>query len=355
MVRYTMIFPWFGLIVMALFMVLAVWPEEADARFGRGGSFGSRGSRSFSTPKPAPPQRLATTQPTSGSQTASQSSSASGWKAGLLGGLGGLMLGGLLGSLLFGGGFDGIGLMDILLIAGGGFLIYRFFKSRAQEMPPARAPRYQTMGNYSYQRTDLGMDDSMSRGGQIVPPAPVPSRGAPKKMPPAPLPLGNVDALRTGEVNQGVEQIRAMDPNFDETRFLAGAQAAFAEIQSCWADWNVERLRSLVTERMWVLVEQQAQHLRDAGERNIIEKLQFLTTEVSEAWQEAGMDYITVHFSVRLVDYVTDIAGQLKEGSRDVPTEVEEYWTFTRPVGHVEPMWYLSAVQQPGEVARGAQ
>ncbi|MCK7503809.1 MAG: hypothetical protein MZV70_06640 [Desulfobacterales bacterium] len=51
--------------------------------------------------------------------------------------LGGMLMGGLIGSLLFGGGhaWGGPGLIDIALIGGGLFLLFRFLRSR-REAPP---------------------------------------------------------------------------------------------------------------------------------------------------------------------------------------------------------------------------
>ena len=54
--------------------------------------------------------------------------------------LGGLLAGSLLGSLLFGGGFNGGGFLDIILIGGLLFLAFKFFSRRraatqAQDSP----------------------------------------------------------------------------------------------------------------------------------------------------------------------------------------------------------------------------
>src|SRR3989442_7689649 len=58
---------------------------------------------------------------------------------GLMGGLAGFALGGLLGSMLFGGlghGFGGgIGLLEILLIGAGLFLLFRFMSARREAQP----------------------------------------------------------------------------------------------------------------------------------------------------------------------------------------------------------------------------
>lgn len=320
---------WFGICLMAVFSLMTFWPDDADARrFGGGGSFGSRGSKSFSTPQKAPQQRTPTQ-----AQRAGQQPQKSGWKSALMGGLGGLLIGGLLGSLLFGE-FGGVGLMDFVILAAIAFFAWKFFKSRRGASQPGMART--AGGPYGHQAPMDGHDpdhQGMPMGG---------GGGA----------FSTPDA---DEVTQGLEHIMAMDPGFDEAQFLQGAQGAFEAIQRAWADWNVERLRPLVTDRMWGMVQQQAQELQAAGERNILEKLQFQRVEISEAWQESGSDYLTVRFMVSMLDYTLNAQGQVIDGSPDNLVEVEEYWTFTRETGGTGgPHWFLTAVQQPGEVARGA-
>ena len=127
---------------------------------------------------------------------------------------------------------------------------------------------------------------------------------------------------------------------------------AFQQIQGSWSDWSVERLRPLLTERVWEMIQSQANKRKAAGKRDIIEKIHFDKVEISEAWQEAGEDWITVHLFVDMVDYTTDVSGKVLEGDPNVSSKVEEYWTFTRPIGNRDPNWFLAAIQQPGEVAR---
>jgi predicted lipid-binding transport protein (Tim44 family) len=67
--------------------------------------------------------------------------------------------------------------------------------------------------------------------------------------------------------------------------------------------------------------------------------------QVTEAWQETGQDFVTVHILANMLDYTVDESSQqVLEGSRTEPTKFEEYWTFVRPVGPTP--WKLSAIQQ---------
>ena len=104
----------------ALVAVLALAVSDADARAGRGGSFGSRGSQTFSAPPStatspgARPIERSMTQPGQSGSTFGQRapSPAGGFfnRPGLLGGLAAGFLGAGLFGMLFGGGlFGGLG------------------------------------------------------------------------------------------------------------------------------------------------------------------------------------------------------------------------------------------------------
>src|SRR5712692_1714316 len=118
-------------VVVALAPVLLV--TDAWARAGGGSSGGSRGSRSYSSPA-SPSRPTQPSAPPSSVQPAQPQRS--GWGGALMGGLAGLALGGLLGSMFFGHG-GGIGLLEILLIAGGAYLIFRMMRSRQATPAPA--------------------------------------------------------------------------------------------------------------------------------------------------------------------------------------------------------------------------
>jgi len=119
-----------------LFLSISVLELNADARAGGSRSMGSRGSRSYSRPapsysQPSPPRQQAAPAP-----GAFQQQAGGGFMRSMAGGI----MGGMLGSMLFSGiagagaggmgGGGGIGLFEIALLAGLGYLIYRFIKKR---------------------------------------------------------------------------------------------------------------------------------------------------------------------------------------------------------------------------------
>jgi len=120
-----------------MFMSLTVLEFSADARAGGGRSFGSRPSRSLSSPARPSPQP---SQPGQYAPAPGPIQQQAG--GGIMRGMAGGFMGGMLGSMLFSGTAGagngtstggGIGLLEILLLAGGGFLIYRYIRKKRAE------------------------------------------------------------------------------------------------------------------------------------------------------------------------------------------------------------------------------
>ena len=244
---------------------------------------------------------------------------------GLLGGL----AGGMLFHSLFGGssaqggagaaGGGGIGLMDILLLAGIAYLVYWYIKKKRREAD-ATAGYYQSSGNVA------------------LPPQPQypPVYDAPQ----AAALAGDQDLER------GLANIRQFDPAFDEAKFEEWCTDTFFKIQGAWANRDMAPVRSLLTDEMHRIFQGDVEALKAQKKINRLENIAVRSVDITEAWQESGVDFITVRVYANLLDYnVDETTGQVVEGSKTDPVKFEEYWTFTRPVGNNP--WKLSAINQP--------
>jgi predicted lipid-binding transport protein (Tim44 family) len=304
------------LVVVALAPLLLV--TDAWARAGSGSSGGSRGSRSYSSPA-RPSQSPATPSQPSSPPSSFQQPQRSGWGTGLMGGLAGFALGGLLGSMLFGGAMGGmgggIGLMEILLIGGGIFLLFRMMKNRRAASVPA--PSY-----------DQGYGGSQ-----------------PQAQPQAQMYQAQAVATGPSDLDRGVSFIRQMDAAFDPTRFTDTASDIFFRVQAAWMARDISQASASVTPEMADMLQKDCDRLRGQGRINRLDNIAVRSVTVTEAWQESGQDYVTVDFLANLLDYTVDErSGQVVEGSRTEPLKFEEFWTFVRPVG--PNAWRLSAIQQ---------
>ncbi len=315
---------------MAVLLVLTLSPlllaSEAWARAGGGSSGGSRGSRSYSSPAKPPSSPVSPNQPSSPPVYQSPAPQPRpGW-GGMMGGMfGGLLLGGLLGSLFFGGApGGGIGLLEILIIAGLAWLAISYMRRR---QAPERSG-YAMAGGYG----SGGYGDSSASRYDAQPSG----RAETAVLGP---PAGPADLER------GLDHIRQMDAGFDPRAVAERASDIFFTVQGAWKARDMASASSVLTPEMQTLLQRDCDRLRAERKVNRLENIAVRSAEVTEVWQESGQDYVTVHFLASLLDYTTDESGaRLLEGSRTEPVKFEEYWTFTRPVG--PGAFRLSAIQQ---------
>lgn len=299
-----------------LFVSITVLQLNAEARIGGSRSMGSRGSRSYSppsspAPRPSQPRQQATPAPGPFQQQQG---------GGFLRSMAGGIMGGMLGGMLFrslgmaGGGMGGgggIGLFEIALLAGIGYLIYRFIQNRraatASDIP----------GQNRFQ------------GGAAIPF----SSSDQNEMPAS-------DQLETG-----LAHIRQLDPSFDERHFNDTAMDIFFRIQGAWMNRDLSPVAGLLSDEMKQIFQADLEQLLRDKRVNRLENIAVRNVDIAEAWQESGQDYITASIYANLLDYTTDDqSGAVVSGSKTDPVKFEEYWTFTRPVGSNP--WRLSAIAQ---------
>ncbi|MFA6414172.1 MAG: Tim44 domain-containing protein, partial [Syntrophales bacterium] len=143
---------------------------------------------------------------------------------------------------------------------------------------------------------------------------------------------------------QGIGYIKQMDPNFSEDKFNDLCMDVFFKIQGAWANRDMSSIRSLLTDDMYRIMQDDAEKMKREGKFNKLENIAVRTVDISEAWQEQGKDYITVRFLANLLDYNVSESGELLSGSKTDPVKFEEYWTLVRPVGNNP--WQLSGIDQ---------
>ena len=299
-----------------MFLSFTVIEFEAHARAGGSRSLGSRGTRSYSRPASPTPQTNPTRPQQASPSPPIQQPAAGGFMRSMAGGLVGGMLGGMLfRSMGFGGGGGmgggGIGLFEILLIAGIGYLIYRYIKKKREDSSDGSLSQV----NYQGANTTQVIDEY--RNPQI----------------------------ESGDVQTGLMHIRQFDPYFDENRFNDLVMDNFFKVQGAWMNRDLSSAIVLLTDEMRRNMQQDVDGLLRDKQVNRLENVAVRKVEIAEAWQESGQDYITALISANLLDYTTDEnSGAVMSGSKSDPVKFEEFWTFTRPVGNNP--WKLSAIDQ---------
>jgi predicted lipid-binding transport protein (Tim44 family) len=231
-------------------------------------------------------------------------------------GLGTAILGGFLGSMLFSGianagfggfGGSGFGMIEILLLAGLAYFLFKKFRSPAV---------VSGLGNMAYQN-NAATDYAPARAAEPIPAA------------------SNID----------YRSLTMMDRTFAPDRFLKTAQDLFFKVQGAWNKQDTAMLSSLCGAELMQSWSEELSRQRAGGQQNRMENIALRETEITEAWTENGADFITVRLHANLLDYTVDArSGKVVSGSNSDPIEFEEYWTFSRSVGPNN--WKLTAVQQ---------
>jgi predicted lipid-binding transport protein (Tim44 family) len=294
-------------------LALLLTPGLADARAGSGGSFGSRGSRTWS----APPST--NTAPSGGqtmqrSMTPNSPSASPGFGAPMGQGFGGRspfvsgLLGGLIGAgiggLLFGHGFLGGGglgfggfigfLLQIFLIV----MVVRFLLGWFRNRSPATAG-----GPGMFART--GLPGGFGGGG-----------GAPAASGP-PIAIAPADY-------QAFEQL-------------------LTAVQAAWTAQDLPALQRIATPEMVSVFAEQLAEQTSQGVHNSVTEVRLLQGDLAEAWTESGREYATVAMRFSMIDVTLDGAGRVVDGSPQEHVTATELWTFLRAPGG---RWVLSAIQQ---------
>lgn len=287
--------------------------DFAEARGGRGFSFGSRGSRTFQAPpatKTAPnaaqPVQKSITQPgrpaAGAANTATQAARGGLMRNLLLGGLMGAALASIFGAGMFANilGF----LLQGLLIAGIVMLVIAFFRSRSAANQPAMA------------RASAGGGASPTPGQQAY-------------------------RQSVGAVGSQAPELTITGDDYNAFERL------LKEIQLAYANGDVNALGERTTPEVLSHFARELDENKRRGVSNDLSEPMLLQGDLAESWREGSSEYATVAMRYEMIDATVDVkTGQVVSGSTTEPQQVTEIWTFYRPAGSGPDKWELSAIQQ---------
>lgn len=276
---------------LALFIGLSFSFDAEARRFGGGKSFGSAPRHQQAKPQQRQQQKPAAQQGQNAGKNAAATSGASRW----LGPLAGLAAGGLLASMLFGDGFEGLQIMDMLIFAGIAFLLFKLFAAR-------RRPQLQPLG----------------AGGPMQ-----------REMPNANNSFGGFGGNSTTASAAPVMQAPAW---FNADSFLSAAREHFNQLQMHWDANEMDKISEYVTPEMLGYLQQERAELGDGYQSTYIDNLDVQLDGV----EELG-DYTVASLS---------FTGVSKSSRFDQQGEAfNESWRMERKQGDNQP-WLIAGIRQ---------
>ncbi len=271
------------LIALLVFAFSALLVSDALARAGGGRSSGFRSYNSsrVNTPQPQRQVQQPVAQPQPGMQAPQPRPSF--FNSPMFRMIAGGLLIGALFSMFSGHGFQGFGapgLIEILLIGGIIYFIYRrFARSREQAAMMSSAGTYQEQAApaYAQQASDKSFNPDV-----------------------------------------------AINENFIKDI----AKSSFQSVQAAWTKGDLKPVQRLMTDRMFRYLEEQLSQVRSSGLRNIVEIVYFQNVELVETDAENEDKVAVVEIDALIRDYKIDSQDRVVEGSKDNPFEIREYWAF---------------------------
>ena len=314
----------FTVFLAATLMISA--PMVEAKKFGGSKSFG----KSFKT-APAPSksqpgsglfgnsqnaQKSTTTQNAQkSSQQSAQGTQQKSSNRGLWGGLlGGMLAGGLLASLFGGGAFNGLQIMDFLIIgllAFGLFVLFRNMKRRTAYAGDGASNHFgSTMGSSMDNRysstLDAGFDTERLAGGSSAP----------------------VSAMGQGFADSEVPM--NLPPGFDLTAFLKGAREHYRTLQKAWNRNDQNVLREYLAPELFEQLVRERQSF--AGDQHT--EVMYVDADLVRADTLPGKAQISISFTGRYRDTV--------EG---VEEDLHDIWHLERDLNQPNAPWLIVGIE----------
>ncbi|HEX7852673.1 MAG TPA: Tim44/TimA family putative adaptor protein [Sphingobium sp.] len=154
------------------------------------------------------------------------------------------------------------------------------------------------------------------------------------------------EALMAPDAQNGIRQIIAADRNFDVTRFLTGARAAYGMILEAFWQGEKDRLRSLCDADVYGAFASAIDERLAAGHVLDNRLVRIDTARITEAAITGSTAQVTVQFEADIAAVTRDAEGGVIAGSLEDAIPTHEMWTFARDLRSRSPDWTLVATDE---------
>jgi predicted lipid-binding transport protein (Tim44 family) len=220
-------------------------------------------------------------------------------------------------------GHVGLALVAILIF-GGGFVVLCFvlwvliktFSRRSGVTTMAASGAYAQRYNPNVGLSGSGVNNTPVSGGPVVPPGLAP---------------GSATQTAPGLHANGLDEIKAADPGFNEEQFLDRCQLAFGQVQQAWIDRNADKGRAYMSTGLYTTWSMEIQQMIASHKHEVMEDLVVQRMTIISATRDANFDTIKVQIDALRKEYaVDDNTGKVVSGDDKHGQPFIEFWTFQR-------------------------
>ncbi|GAD80335.1 Tim44 domain-containing protein [Vibrio ezurae] len=293
----------FSIMAVLLVSVSMVYSPVTEAkRFGGGKSFG----KSFKT-APAPKATPTNTNSLNNKGTPNSTSR----KGGLMGGLmGGLLAGGLL-AAFFGGAFEGIQFMDILIMGLIAFFAFKFLRgmlgAKAGSMSQQR-PAYSNGPQGNSQFKQQAEPQSFTEQKPFTEPASAAGFGS----------SAHSDVPHN------------YPPGFDHAAFVTGSREHYRTLQGAWNYNELETIREYVSASLFEDLKAERASLQGEQHTDVM----YVDAEIVRADYDASKAQLSLQFT-----------GRYRDTVEDVEEDINDIWHLERDLTQPNAPWLIVGIQ----------
>jgi predicted lipid-binding transport protein (Tim44 family) len=149
-------------------------------------------------------------------------------------------------------------------------------------------------------------------------------------------------------LDESIQKIKAVDPDFNMNHFLRGAKAAFRMVVEAYAKADQATLKSLLNSSVLKSFMEAIQERQEANQSLEIQIVEVKEPQIISAEIKGKQAQITLKFSSEQITVTKDEAGNILDNPARLSLTLKDIWTFSRTLGSKNPNWLLIATHIEG-------
>lgn len=116
--------------------------------------------------------------------------------------------------------------------------------------------------------------------------------------------LNNANRLAVTNNEQAINEIKKHLPNFDVNKFLSNGYNIYMRIEEAWMNFELDKVRDLITDEMFNMYESQLTSMEMKGEQNIMKDFKLLNSAITNTNVQNDMLQVTTRYVIEFYDYI---------------------------------------------------
>lgn len=147
--------------------------------------------------------------------------------------------------------------------------------------------------------------------------------------------------IASTSIENTLSDIARQEPDFNVAKFSTAAQDAFALIVEAFAANDRDLLKDLLEPSVYDAFDSAIKAREEKGETMSNQIHAVKKANIIDARIESRTAYVTIQFIAHETCVVRDRDGNITFGHPDRITEMNDVWTFSKPLRSSDPKWFL--------------